>query len=99
MQEELSTLRPGVDVGTGEMRKRLAILSCQLKKEQAMSRRFQVATERLLQFVEVKEYSWLGLSDTLTFKQSVELCTEPEITQLGMLTESLVVISAKLQAN
>ncbi len=51
METELSTLR--TDIGTNELRKRLAVLSCQIKKEQMMSRRYQVATERLLQFVEV----------------------------------------------
>ena len=38
---------------SSELRRRLATLDCQLKKEQQISRRYQVAAERLLQFTEV----------------------------------------------
>ena len=54
MEGELSTLRADREnLTTTEMRKRLAVISCQRKKEQAKLRRYQVATERLLMFVEV----------------------------------------------
>ena len=37
-----------------EARKKLATLDNELRKEKMISRRYQVATERLMQFVEVK---------------------------------------------
>ena len=36
-----------------DLQRRIATFDCQLRKEQATSRRFQTATEKLLQFVEV----------------------------------------------
>ncbi len=54
MEAELSALRvDGEHVSTAEMKKRLAILTCQMNKEQGTSRLYQVATERLLRFAEV----------------------------------------------
>ena len=38
-----------------DLRRRLAIIDNELNKEKSMSRRYQVATERLMQFVEVGE--------------------------------------------
>ena len=40
-----------------ELKRRLAVLDCQLKKEQQNKRRYQVAVEMLLQFVEVSLYT------------------------------------------
>lgn len=36
-----------------ELKRRLAAVDCQLRKEQKAVRRYEVATEKLLQFVEV----------------------------------------------
>ena len=54
MEAELSVLRGQErDLTTAELRRRLATLNCQMKKEQAIVRRYQVATEKLLHFAEV----------------------------------------------
>ena len=39
-----------------ELRRRLSAVDCQLRKEQKAVRRYEVATEKLLQFVEVIIY-------------------------------------------
>ena len=38
-----------------ELRRKLAVIDNELNKEKGMSRRYQVAVERLMQFVEVKQ--------------------------------------------
>jgi hypothetical protein len=55
MEGELAGLRrrPAEQLmPTIDLQRRLAALNCQLRKEQAMTRRFQVTTEKLMQFVE-----------------------------------------------
>jgi hypothetical protein len=42
-----------------DLRKRLAVMDNELNKERAVSRRYQVATEKLMQFVGVSEQSAL----------------------------------------
>lgn len=39
-----------------ELRRRLAAVDCQMRKEKKAVRRYEVATEKLLQFVEVFHY-------------------------------------------
>ena len=41
-----------------EIRKKLAVLDSELSKEKGVSRRYQVAVERLMQFVEVAKGIW-----------------------------------------
>jgi syntaxin-binding protein 4 len=53
MEVELAGLRRRpVEQPTVDLRMQLATLDCQLRKEQAITRRFQTTTETLLQFVE-----------------------------------------------
>lgn len=47
-----------------ELRRKLAILDCQLKKEQQSSKRYQVAVEMLLEFGEKAHEALTGTLDT-----------------------------------
>lgn len=56
-----------------ELKRRLAAVDCQLRKEQKVVRRYEVATEKLLQFVEVTTKNEPQPS---TVNQFNTLCTE-----------------------
>ena len=59
-----------------DLRTHLAAMDCELRKEKATTRRYQVATERLLQFVEVWAINLVSLLYQLCAVIYIQNCHE-----------------------
>ena len=67
-----------------EIRKKLAVLDNELSKEKGVSRRYQVAVERLMQFVEVAKGIWQIFRLTLLLLQNCHevLVKSPDVDRV-----------------
>ena len=64
LQQQLAAAKKQVvDQTPAEMKRRMTVLDCQLKKEQASNRRYQVAVEMMLEFCEKSHETLVASAD------------------------------------